>query len=594
MSRHIPFALALAGTLVLSACGSGGTSTLSATTSTSPPSQTVVAPTVTPALPTPIPATPTPAVLSWQTIYDRLSPSVVMIRADLPPTALSVAGEGSGTGIVFSDDGYIVTNAHVVEGASALTVSLSGSSQQRHAQLVGVSGCDDLAVIKVDNTDGLKAAQLGSSKSVQVGQEVAALGFPLGDATGNSMALTHGGINKLDVSLGQYDSLLQTDATLNPGNSGGPLVNQLGQVIGINTLAANRDVAANTYFAISLDPAKAVIQELEQKHNHLWLGMNLKPNNYAKVFGTQAGVVVVGTDNGSPASHIGVQPADLLTKLAGSDVNTVGDVCKILRSHGDGDVLKTQFLRLTADPKGNVTGRQLWEGDVAVGKPDGGAALLQLQSASNASTTSSAVAVASSAVAVASSDSTITKTYDFQSDTGVWYTGDDQNKTVTISEGVYKVAWKAPGHSTALLPRDVPATKDQGIASVVGVHSGYAGLVLRYTTNNGKQTYYTCVVDNASGFYCSAVVDGQVTSLARGTNPAITAGKANKLVFLVNGNKLTFEVNNVAVLSTADSKIASGQLGLTSEGVSQADLAAGKAKDSGLAAFGSVQVVVAP
>jgi S1-C subfamily serine protease len=356
--------------LLLGGCFGGGDSdeeVQAAETATPVPTPTLPPPTPTP-VPTPE-ATPTPTPepeLSWEDVVELLQPSVVMIRADFPETAVSYEGQGSGTGIVYSEHGYIVTNAHVVSGAAALTVSTPGSTRQRSARFIGVSPCDDLAVIKVDDLEGLQPATFGESSAERIGAEVAVLGYPLGEMLGLDLTVSRGVISKLNEAQWHFESLIQHDATLNPGNSGGPLVNKKGEVIGINTWQVNPEIAANIGFAISIDQAKPVIEQLQSGNNRHWLGMNLVPNFYEDYFGTDAGLVVAAVASGSSASNVGVRPAYLLTHLQGLSVDWEEDICKILRSHQYGDALKVEFVNITP------TEIQFLEGEVVMGNPTGG------------------------------------------------------------------------------------------------------------------------------------------------------------------------------------------------------------------------------
>jgi S1-C subfamily serine protease len=313
-------------------------------------------------------ATP-PAELSWEDVVELMEPSTVMIRADFPTTAVSWEGQGSGTGIVYSDDGYIITNSHVVNGAAALTVSTSGSPRQRSARFVGVSPCDDLAVIQVTDMADLEVATLGDSSSERVGGEVAALGYPLGEMLSIDMSFSRGVIGQMNHPIFHFDRMIQHDAAVNPGNSGGPLVNKTGEVIGVNTVRIDPSIAQSLNYAIDINQAKSIIDQLEQGENRLWLGMNLEPNLYEDYFGTTEGLVVSAVASGSSASSAGVQPAYLLTHLQGLTVNTMEDVCRVLRSHSDGDTIGVQFLHMAPDEM------QILEGEVTLGNGDGRSSL---------------------------------------------------------------------------------------------------------------------------------------------------------------------------------------------------------------------------
>jgi S1-C subfamily serine protease len=304
--------------------------------------------------------------LSWEDIVEKLEPSTVMVRADFPETAVSYEGQGSGTGIVYSEDGYILTNAHVVSGAAAITVATAGSTRERSARFIGISTCDDLAVIQVSDMDGLEPATLGNSSEERVGAEVAALGYPLGEMLSLDLSVSRGVISKMNEAVWEFESLIQHDATINDGNSGGPLVNRKGEVIGINTASVDPQQASSINFAIDINQAQRILADLEGGKNRNWLGMNLEPNFYADYFGTEEGLVVAAVASGSSASKVGVRAPYLLTHLEGLTVNSMEDVCKILRSHSDGDALKVEFMHIAA------TEMQFLEGEIVLGDDNRG------------------------------------------------------------------------------------------------------------------------------------------------------------------------------------------------------------------------------
>lgn len=175
-------------------------------------------------------------------------------------------GEGAGTGIVL-DDGYVLTNAHVVEGATDISVTVPGDDEPRAAELVAADSEADIAVLHVTDGDGMVAAPIGSSSDLQVGDQVVAVGNAL--ALEGGMTVTQGIVSALDRSIdtddGTLSGLIQTDAAISSGNSGGPLVNAAGEVVGINTAVAASGggvSAANIGFAISIDTARAVADAL--------------------------------------------------------------------------------------------------------------------------------------------------------------------------------------------------------------------------------------------------------------------------------------------------------------------------------------------
>jgi serine protease Do len=175
-------------------------------------------------------------------------------------------GEGAGTGVVVGD-GIVLTNGHVVEDAQSVTVTATGDDEPRDAEIVGTDPSTDVAVLRVDDTDGLAVADLGSSSSVAVGDDVVAIGNAL--ALEGGMTVTRGIVSALDRELdsdeGTLTGLIQTDAAISSGNSGGPLVNAAGQVIGINTAVAASGggvEASNIGFAIAIDTAMDAVNQM--------------------------------------------------------------------------------------------------------------------------------------------------------------------------------------------------------------------------------------------------------------------------------------------------------------------------------------------
>ncbi len=202
--------------------------------------------------------------------------NVTQIAAKVEPVVVSIeatsnqgpfASTAAGSGIVLTSDGEVLTNAHVVQGATSIKVTLAGESQARSAELVGIDTNADLALLRISGVSGLQAADLGSSADLQVGNDVVAIGNAL--ALEGGPTVTSGIVSALNRSIGtesgQMTGLIQTDAPISSGNSGGPLVNAAGQVIGINTAVAGSSqntTAENIGFAIPIDQAMSVVAQL--------------------------------------------------------------------------------------------------------------------------------------------------------------------------------------------------------------------------------------------------------------------------------------------------------------------------------------------
>ena len=207
--------------------------------------------------------------LDVASVIDKVEPSVVTINTQITVDQgrRSYTGEAAGTGIILTSDGEILTNAHVVADATSITVTLDGETTAREAVLVGADTAHDVALIKIVDASGLTAASIGDSDTVAVGDDVVAIGNAL-DLDG-SVTVTRGIISALDRSIevdnGSLSGLIQTDAAISSGNSGGPLVNAAGEVIGMNSAGAASSgsvTAENIGFAISINQAMSIVAQL--------------------------------------------------------------------------------------------------------------------------------------------------------------------------------------------------------------------------------------------------------------------------------------------------------------------------------------------
>lgn len=277
---------------------------------------------------------------------ERVSPSVVKIEVE----HRGRRGNGSGSGFVFTTDGFALTNSHVVHGASKLQAVLA-DGRRVGATLVGDDPDTDLAVVRLQ-ADGVPAAVLGDSSRVRVGQVAIAIGNPLGfHAT-----VTTGVVSALGRSLRAQsgrliDNVLQTDASLNPGNSGGPLVNSRGEVIGVNT--AMILPAQGICFAIAVDLAKFVATSL-MRDGHIvrgWLGVagqNAQLRRHLVRRHTlthESGVLVLSVEPGSPAEKCGLREGDILVSLGGRPIAGVDDLHKLLIGDAVGRMAPLGVLR---------------------------------------------------------------------------------------------------------------------------------------------------------------------------------------------------------------------------------------------------------
>ncbi|HTS80237.1 MAG TPA: trypsin-like peptidase domain-containing protein [Myxococcaceae bacterium] len=241
-----------------------------------------------------------------------------------------------GSGVIIDPGGTIVTNDHVIRGASAVHVLLA-DGRQLDAEVVGADAQNDLAVLRVSSKAPLPAAKLGTSADLMIGETVVAIGSPFGLAK----TVTSGVLSAVGRSFKANDQLyidfLQTDAAINPGNSGGPLLNLDGEVIGINTAIFSG--AQGIGFAIPVDKVRRIVNELRSfgKVRPAWVGINAVDltEQVARRLGWERsdGVVVDSVDSGSPAESAGVQPGDVLAELGGTPVQDADELQAKLRGY---------------------------------------------------------------------------------------------------------------------------------------------------------------------------------------------------------------------------------------------------------------------
>ena len=270
--------------------------------------------------------------LSLQEIYQKMNPSVVSIVSTLR------SGTATGTGIIMSENGYIITNHHVIEGAYQLAV-LTYDDTQYTAELIGSDAISDLAVLKIE-AEGLTAAEFGDSDALRVGDSVVAIGDPLGIQLRGTM--TNGIISAINRDLTVEDrkmTLIQTNAALNNGNSGGPLINCYGQVIGINTMKMSNFYSSSTTvegigFAIPIDTAKPIIDELIEKgyvsgRPAIGIDGETLPATYRIYYRLPQGIYVTRVYRNSDAAAKGISEGDIITAINGVSVTTMEQLNRV-------------------------------------------------------------------------------------------------------------------------------------------------------------------------------------------------------------------------------------------------------------------------
>jgi S1-C subfamily serine protease len=283
-------------------------------------------------------------------VAEEVGPSVVAVNVRKRGDGRSGGGEGAGSGVIVTPDGFVLTNNHVVEGSDNLEVSLTdGRSLQ--ATVVGADPATDLAVIRIGD-GGLPAAVLGDSDHLRVGQMVIAIGNPLGfQSTVSAGVISALGRSLRSESGRLIDNVIQTDVALNPGNSGGPLVDSRGRVIGINT--AMIYMAQGISFAVPVNTGRWVVSELvihgRVRRAYLGIGAQPRPVNRRLQYHLQlraSTVVEVATlEPGGPASRAGLQKGDLIFAAGSQQVASVDDLHKVLSRWPSGTPMKLDILR---------------------------------------------------------------------------------------------------------------------------------------------------------------------------------------------------------------------------------------------------------
>lgn len=310
---------------------------------------------------------------------NKILPSIVGIEVSYTTTSNSIFGFGSpststatatGSGIIISEDGYIVTNNHVVDTSSSnsysyydiseatsVKVKLYGSDETYDAKIVGKDSQTDLAVLKIDKTD-LTAAEFADSDQAVVGEFVMAVGSPLGlDTTVTTGIIS--AVNREVESEGTKYVCIQTDAAINSGNSGGALVNSDGKVIGINTLKLSGSGVEGIGFAIPINSTLDVISQLKD-HNKVLRpyigisGIDLDDST-AKRYNLALGVYVKTVQSFSPAEKAGLQSGDVIIKADGKDIKTMDELNEIKNSHQIGDTMTLKVNRSGQEKEVTVT-----------------------------------------------------------------------------------------------------------------------------------------------------------------------------------------------------------------------------------------------
>jgi len=317
------------------------------------------------------PENPSTKMLSTEEAIEKIMPSVVCITTETTVSNGRYYGygygnspytmSGVGTGFIVSEDGYIATNCHVIEGANKIVVTLS-DERQFEATLVGSDATADLAIIKIDATN-LPVAELGDSDSLKQGQDVVAIGTPAGvEFAGTATKGIVSAINRvLDVDSQKTMTVIQTDASINPGNSGGPLINMKGQVVGINSMklastqyegmgfAIPINIAIPTFNHIIANPGTNVQAPADSSNDTSTVSFGLQGASIlaeeSEYYNIPQGWKISIIDENGPCYNSGLQPSDIIIALDGEDVMSTDDMYRLKLNYNPGDQVTITIYR---------------------------------------------------------------------------------------------------------------------------------------------------------------------------------------------------------------------------------------------------------
>lgn len=308
-------------------------------------------------------------------IANRVSPSVVSIVTETRTSSYfgqSSTSSASGTGMIISSDGYILTNKHVIENANKVSVVLDDGTTYSNVAIVGSDPLNDAAILKISDAKDLTPVKLGDSKTLNVGQQVIAIGNALGQYQNSVTEGIISGVGRNitagDSSSSYYENLsdmIQTDAQINSGNSGGPLVNAAGEVIGINTALSASGTSGNSIsFAIPISSVKGIIKSVIEtgELQRAYIGVayiSLNPT-IAKTYNLDVnyGAYLASSDSvisGGPAEKAGLKEGDIITKVDNIEIGKNGSLSTLIGEHAVGETVRLTVLRDSSEMTVDVT-----------------------------------------------------------------------------------------------------------------------------------------------------------------------------------------------------------------------------------------------
>ena len=295
-------------------------------------------------------------------VYANNASAVVLIKSEIEGTRFTSGGTSTGSGFIVTDNGYVVTNYHVVEGGSRLSV-VTADNKEYGAKLIGYDNANDVALLKVE-AENLPFVVLGDSDSLTVGDQVVAIGNPLGELT-STLTVGYVSAKERDVNTSGFAiNMIQTDAAINSGNSGGPLFNMDGHVIGITTAKYSGSSSSGASiegigFAIPINDVRGLLEDLMNygysRSPYLGVSVSDMDASAANYYGMPVGAYVSEVVEGSCAHKAGLQAKDIITDLGGHPVGSVNDLSRALRNFAPGDTIEITVFRAGGELKLTVT-----------------------------------------------------------------------------------------------------------------------------------------------------------------------------------------------------------------------------------------------
>lgn len=470
---------------------------------------------------------------------------------------------GRGSGFIIDPSGIAVTNNHVVTGAALLKVWVGGDQGKTYnARVLGVSECADLAVIDIEG-EGFPYLSWYEGP-IEVGNEIYVAGFPLGDP---EYSLTKGIISKArangETEWASVESVIEYDATTNPGNSGGPVLTEEAQVVGVHYAGNSQTRQA---FGISRDYAEGIVEELKQGENKDWIGVN--GTAVSNEDGSLTGIWVSSVQSGSPADKAGVKAGDIITLMEGlvlATDGTLSDYCDILRSHSSSDTLGLEVLRFATSEllEGQLNGRELAvtttfnvEGSEQGDETSGGETTQSGSPSGNLNPNASA-----------SGEFYYDTEFDNPLSDWVYFftNGVEDNVSSSLEDSKLRIELNDT-NTWIYFYQDTLEVADVRIDTVVenlGRNNNNVSLICRYSdagwyefnvANNGEYTIYR---------YDPTLSDPYIPLFSGGSTAIQTGRGTNELTAICKGDKLTLGINGQEVRTISDRNLKSGKVGFS-------------------------------